>query len=95
MYGKITDGYILLSAAVERLAEQGRISEQQAKQRCHVYKFMSECNDAEYVYLFESGVFNDFVNETVARAMCKLGADGVLDDDQVEAVRQAISFHLP
>ena len=81
------NGFKILSDSYRQAAEQGKISKEQADKECRIYDFLASCDEEDICNLFDSSAFNDIAKGYMRKAVTELIAEGVIDEEQGQSVR--------
>jgi len=67
------------------------ISEEERRRYIRIYEFLSECDDHDFCYLFDSTAFNEICMSYVRKAVARLVDNEVIDEEQARSVRNEVS----
>lgn len=67
------------------------ISEEERRRYIRIYEFLSECDDQDFCYLFDSTAFNEICMSYVRKAVARLVDNEVIDEEQARSVRNEVS----
>ncbi len=81
------NGFQIMADSYRQAAEQGKISKEEADKECRIYEFMATCDEEDICNLFDSSAFNDIAKGYMRTAVKELIAEGVIDEEQGQAVR--------
>lgn len=85
-------GYKMMAESYDKLYKQGAISETEAQAAIRIYDFLDSCSDDDINMLYDSSAFNEISKSYVRLAVRELVSEGVIDDDQAQAVRNRFSL---
>lgn len=86
------NGFKLMADSYRKVAEEGKISKEQADKVCRIFDFLSTCDDDDFYKLFDSSAFNEIAKSYMRLAVKELVSEGTIDEDQGKAVRNRFSL---
>lgn len=86
------NGFKLMADSYRKVAEEGKISKEQADKVCRIFDFLSTCDDDDFYKLFDSSAFNEIAKSYMRLAVKELISEGTIDEDQGKAVRNRFSL---
>lgn len=86
------NGFKIMADSYRKLADEGKITKEQAEKDCKAYDFLATCDDKDICNLFDSGAFNEISKGYMRLAVKELIEENVIDEEQGRAVRNRFSL---
>ena len=86
------NGFKIMADSYRKLADEGKITKEQAEKDCKAYDFLATCDDEDICNLFDSGAFNEISKGYMRLAVKELIEENVIDEEQGRAVRNRFSL---
>lgn len=86
------NGFKIMADSYRKLADEGKITKEQAEKDCKAYDFLATCDDEDICNLFDSGAFNEISKGYMRLAVKELIEENVIDEEQGRAVRNRFAL---
>lgn len=86
------DGFKIMADSYRKLADEGKITKEQAEKDCKVFDFLSGCDQDDINNLFDSGAFNDIAKSYMRIAVKELIEESVIDEEQGQAIKNRFAL---
>lgn len=85
-------GYRLFADSYRKLAEEGKISKEEAAKKGRVYDFLDSCDQEDIFNMFDSSAFNEIAKSYLRIAIKELIEEGKIEEEQGRAVRNRFNM---
>lgn len=82
----------MMAASYRKLADEGKITKEQADKDCKAFDFLSGCDQDDINNLFDSGAFNEIAKSYMRIAVKELMEEGVIDEKQGQAIKNRFAL---
>jgi hypothetical protein len=86
------NGFKMMADSYRKLADEGKITKEQAEKDCKSFDFLSGCDQEDICNLFDSGAFNEISKGYMRLAVKELIEENVIDEEQGRAVRNRFAL---
>ena len=70
------NGFKIMADSYRKLADEGKITKEQAEKDCKAFDFLSSCDQDDINNLFDSGAFNE-----IAKSYMRLAVKELIEED--------------
>ena len=86
------NGFVLMADSYRKAAGEGKINADEAEKKARIYDFLGTCDTDDLYTLFDSTAFNEIAKDYMRAAVKRLIANGTIDEEQAQAVRNRYSL---
>ena len=86
------NGFKIMADSYRKLADEGKITKEQAEKDCKSFDFLATCDDDDICNLFDSGAFNDIAKSYLRIAVKELIEESVIDEEQGQAIKNRFAL---
>lgn len=86
------NGYKIMAESYRKLAEEGKISKEEAEKSIYTFDFLDKCDQEDIFNLFDSGAFNEIAKSYLRLAVKELIEEEEIEEEQGRAIRNRFNL---
>lgn len=82
------NGYTMMKQSYQKLLEQGKIDEREARKNIRVYEFLETCDREDFCIMVDSSAFNDIIKGYCEIAIEQGSTSGIFDKNADDVLKR-------